>query len=531
MAERGNRAYIWLAVSSIAQTEPDKVSMEEQEAVCRAWCEQRGLAVHGVLTVPGLSRSESDIFDLFEEYASKGITAYSELRKLWKAKAFDWLVCYIDERLGRSTSLYSHTIENVIRSGARIASVINGVVIDDDNVEQFIAMGGYATSMDIKKFRKRREMGMRARAERGQKTGSKIPFGFAEGFDPRYKKPVLKPDPACRRILDDLVTLMLEGVSYHKLESTMLARFGHGRDGKPYSYQFFRSVLHNPASWGHGAQHFRDPKSPNRLRIGKWVYDEAAPLPDGVVMHRRTHEPLFVGEQAERLKAELSRRHDIVGRRRPGDTRAFSGLLVCDECGYYLTCSTSLGRNFDYLRCATRYSMNFGRIGKCTQTAYIRSDRVQAYFHQVLKVMLETNDLGEFGGADTRALQQRLASLDADLDAADKRLKRLIQAVKTVDPDNPAWMLYTDEIRGIGEQIKATGRVRLDTERALLEADTADQLHTLEEIRALTLERFWLLPSRQINQMLLRLIGQYRVSAADGEFRDVIVAPPTRHAV
>ena len=55
-----------------------------------------------------------------------------ELREMWRAKAFDVLWCHNHSRLGRSFTLQSWVIENVIRSGAKLYRHIGGWIRHDD---------------------------------------------------------------------------------------------------------------------------------------------------------------------------------------------------------------------------------------------------------------------------------------------------------------------------------------------------------------------------------------------------------------
>jgi len=113
------RALIFTAVSSKIQTETDKMSLPEQERLCRAFADANSMVVIETLSIHGHSRSETDIFTLFEDYAAIGVTAYHKLRQHWITGNFDVLVCVAPHRLGRSSSIVTFILENVIKRERR----------------------------------------------------------------------------------------------------------------------------------------------------------------------------------------------------------------------------------------------------------------------------------------------------------------------------------------------------------------------------------------------------------------------------
>ena len=60
-------------------------------------------------------------------------------------------------------------------------------------------------------------------------------------------------------------------------------------------------------------------------------------------------------------------------------------------------------------------------------------------------------------------------------------------------------------------------RIRLKGESLAVSTSTSNQQATLEELAELTLERFWHQESREINQMLHRIMGNRRLVILNGE--------------
>src|SRR4051794_3450227 len=92
----------WLAVSS--QPQLDKISIPHQDRLIQDWCDANGHTIVDTLLVPGHSRSEPDIFTLFDDYAAIGCWAYHKLRDHWRSspRDFDVLAAYDDSRICRS---------------------------------------------------------------------------------------------------------------------------------------------------------------------------------------------------------------------------------------------------------------------------------------------------------------------------------------------------------------------------------------------------------------------------------------------
>ena len=117
-----------------------------------------------------------------------------------------------------------------------------------------------------------------------------------------------------------------------------------------------------PIFWGHTARHHNSATSKNGFRFGFWIFDESEPIPEGAIMFRNTHPPVWDGELASLIKAELKRRTETVrGKSDPAHTHRFSGLGVCAECGSFL--ATFVNDNYRGLVCPAAKAKNqYGKI-------------------------------------------------------------------------------------------------------------------------------------------------------------------------
>jgi DNA invertase Pin-like site-specific DNA recombinase len=143
------RAVIWKAVSSERQALEDKVSLPEQERLAREWCEANQYQIVRVLEIPGHSRRESDIITALEDFAQDGVYAYHDLRRMWQNKEFDVLVAYAHDRLGRSNTLHSWVVENVILEGMQIYLIADGGFVDLEDFRYKLAIGGMMVATPI----------------------------------------------------------------------------------------------------------------------------------------------------------------------------------------------------------------------------------------------------------------------------------------------------------------------------------------------------------------------------------------------
>jgi DNA invertase Pin-like site-specific DNA recombinase len=308
MSNQANRAVIWIAVSSEEQATEEKVSLEEQEKQCRAHCDEKGYNVVTTLSVPGYSRRESDVITAMEEFRAQGIYAYDDLRGMWQRKEFDVLVCYHDSRLGRSSTLYSFVVENVILSGAKIYCVMGGE-IDRSNLRYRLGFGQIGATVDVDRLIASRDAAMTKRAQRGLPTARVIFSHKLIRNEQTGKAEKLIVDESKRRLWEDVASLLLRGITWAQLEKVLYAEFGHvdPRTGKPFRPYEIHDIVKRPSFWGHQVRHVRN-GYPVERRRAFWVYDPAEDPPEGVLLFRDVHPPVYIGEQAQAVIAEMRRR-------------------------------------------------------------------------------------------------------------------------------------------------------------------------------------------------------------------------------
>ena len=529
MATKPLRAILWIAVSSKAQAEDDKTSLPAQEAAARAICQREGWQVVDVLTVPGHSRNYIDIHEMAAAMRAERIFAVDDLLKHFKARDFDVLVVRDTERFARTQSAHSYIIEStILKAGARIFSLVDGW-IDENNYNMQISMGGYKAASDIRRVVKNRVPTLHKIAQRGIPHNASNARTHILIRDASGRPAALVVNERLRPLLDDATALLIEGVSYNAIERQLFERFGHinPRTGRAYAPRTIYQWLHNPTTWGHQVVNLKGVD--NGQRKGTWAFDESVPVPEGVTVYRNTHPPVFEGKQAERIKLELRRRNETVrGSARPYRTKRFSGLLLCDACGFHLAYNG--GEGYPYYRCNSRYSAR-SRPG-CDVDAPLISERsVQYWFDRNLRLMLADADPAAILPTEYRekrtSAQVRLTSIQHEIATITEQAHRLIEKQSTA----PEILrdAYDDQINIVAAQLESAKQALARLEREAAREDTQAQKRAYDEIAALEIDEFWRLPDTKINQILHGLLAGMRLVVRDKYIVGAIEAPPRVH--
>lgn len=513
------RCIIWCAVSSQAQNEPDKVSLPQQEADSRAVAERNGWEIVEVLKVPGHSRRYIDFHQLAKDAAKQGVDAFYHLQRHWETRDFDVMIVRDGDRFARTQALHAYVVERTIDIRARIYSLQDGW-IDDTNYRMWIAMGGYKAAGDIDRLVKARDVAMTARAKRGLPTSSRVPVSHQVVRDTLTGRAIcLEVNEAKRRLWDDLAELILEGVGWFNIENELYDRFGHVNDnGEKYYPGFMYRLITKPIFWGHIGRNHASAKSKNGFKVGLWVYDEREPIPEGATIFRDTHPAVYTGELADRIKAELRRRSEVVrGHASSSNTHRFSGLGVCAQCGSFW--ATKVDKGYRAVFCpAVRSSRTFSP--DCNNTKHLNERRLIEQVNELLKQMLARESTDIFNDAkeeQTQDITQKVAQLNEEIATLELEARRLIRQQAKAGAE--IQQIYQEELEQIDSRLSnmKSARDTLALKTMAAQKSSLTQQVTLDELAQLSLEAFWKKESRYINQVLHRLMGKKRFLLLDGE--------------
>ena len=341
------RAIIWSAVSTKAQTEDGKDSLESQIEQATDICNKNEWQIIDVLQVPGHSRRYFDIHKLADDAMQEGITAFHDILTHWDNADFDILIARDGDRFARTQTLHALFFERTISIGAKVFTLSDGFV-DANNMRMNIAMGGYRAAGEVDNLSKRRQQGYKARFNRQLPVNSKVASSHKPIRDLESGKMIgVETDESRRQEFTDLAELVLEGVAWASIESEMYKRFGYvNKKGKPYYPHYYSRILYTPSFWGHLSRNTKGDKRVNPH--GAWSREKGHTVPKGITIQYNVIPPMYSGRLANEVKAELTRRESINGRRKPSKSYKFSGLIICGVCGRNMVYSTK--KNYIALR-------------------------------------------------------------------------------------------------------------------------------------------------------------------------------------
>lgn len=315
---------------------------------------------------------------------------------------------------------------------------------------------------------------------------------------------------ALRPMFDVIARLLIEGKGMRVISYRLNdLGFRNPRTHKPYTDITIRWILFNPYTWGHAAWNWNS-------QIGHWAYDETLPVPESVIIQRNAVPPVWTGETAEAIKAAL---HE---RQRSGTVQRnagyFTRLMVCDACGRGLT-STGAGMEQMQYFCVGRYYAP----NPCADAYFIRATYIRDWLTARLTDILESADGFSVlvGGENpTTTVQSELAALALNYAQQQAEIENMVQdmASTTSRPVRDALLKAMD---AKGEILEAL-ELRMATLRETLSemetpTDNTTRLQTLDELRANGIDWLWAQPSEDVNRLLRRVFGTYRLVVRNGK--------------
>jgi hypothetical protein len=516
------RAILWLAVSTAVQATDDKASLPVQEAEAREACQQNGWKVIDVLRVPGHSRDYIDIHECARDMRAEGIDAFDRLLQHWEQRDFDILVVRDGSRFARTQALHAYVVERTIRAGANIYLVATNELVTAKNQRTLIMIGGFVAASEMDTLRQRHRIGTDALVERGLPVNAGATAAHRIIRDPGNGRVIgIELNPERRQEWLHLAELVLEGVPYLQLAQEMFNRFGYASPlGKPYHSIYYHRLLHTPSFWGHGGRRQR--------KQGRWAWDENEPLPSGVTLKRNSHEPVYTGELAERVKAELRRRTEIRGKASPNKGRAFVNLFRCRQCGHSLVYTTQKYKKstYTYLWCYTSHIRH--AFGECTNRKRMREAIAAEAVRQTLETLKRHGLLAL--QTDTDGAAQKANELDAiadDIQRTEQQLRNLI--TKQTSADDSTSYIYDELIDAQAGRLKHL-KTRQRELQSLLEntSTSASQRRAVDELKELNIDDIMTLPGPALNQLLHRIMGRYRWYVQDARIVGIGIPPPKR---
>ncbi len=504
------RAIIWTAVSSGRQAENDKESLPEQDNRLTEIAREKGWDVIDLIVVPGYSRVYYNYREFAEAAEADGIPGPVRMFSHWEKKDFDIFACIDGSRFGREQSIFAEVVGRTIDGGAQVFSMKDGY-IHQGNKRMYVSMGGYAAASEIDELVRRHKMGFRGRAEKGLKVSARTLFGYREIRDDKGKVIRQEPDPNLTYIFELVAESLLKGTPWNTIARELYEQHNivNPHTGKIFHHGLFHDAMMSPTFWGHTAINFT-------RESHTWVIDETEPVPENVQVWRNTHEPIYTGELADAVRQELLRRSTMTGRATPHRTRRFSGFVVCGECGKYMSFTHDRGGSYQAMRCQTYFRPDVDGAPACHQKQSIHCHKIVTFLKPLLQEILDSDDpesileLKRDDGPEIARLKQSLRR-------SQEAMNSIAYAMRSVNPANPMFAVLTNQAEQIGDETR-----RYQQDLQILEArhcirDKKRSSRTIQQVAEMKQEKFWLLPEREINQMLLSIFEPFKIIALNGE--------------
>lgn len=501
------RVIIWCAVSSDEQAQADKNSLPTQLKQGRERALKEDWQIIDELIVDGHSRHYIDIHDLAFDARQKGIRAVDKLISHLKTCDFDVLWCWSSDRLGRSQTIISYIVESVIRGGLAIHSETDGGYMDVDRLRMWNMVSGYQTSHAIDNFIEKRKFGMDKRVEKGLPPNAPItPYLLIR--DSMGKSIGLELNPKYKQEWRDLADLILAAVPLSRLPDEML-KLGYSDKGKRHPTGHYSDLLQNPFFWGHSARRFT-----NKPR-GAWIRELGHVIPDGVLIYYDQFEPVYTGELAEQIKAELTRREISFGKARHKAPAKYSGIFLCVECGSSMVYTVK--GNFRALRCSGAYSAKYRPRSNCSNRKFLTLQVADDYIAKFLDSFRQTRGRILIEPSIQNHTSQ-LEQIESELNHLQSQIDILIDRQANSDNASVA-SRYDNAIDDLGNRLNRA----IDKHNQLLAQDR-DNIRKLESVKSalheldsLGQDAFMNRPEYQVNQSLHRLLDNHRFVVQNGQ--------------
>jgi site-specific DNA recombinase len=410
-----SRAAIYARVSTARQAEHD-LSLPDQIAQCRRWCERQGIEVVQVFTEPGASALDEDR-PVFQEMV---FTA----RRI--DHPFDLVVVHSLSRFSRD-SLHSELyIRELRKVGVELVSITQEVA-QDPSGEMFRKLLNIFDEHQSRENAKHVHRAMLENARQGFWNGSRPPFGYrvevAERRGNKDKKVLVIDDDEARVVR--MIFDMASGVEGRQMGIFAIASWlnerGILRRGRRFSTGGVHDILTSTSYTGH--HHFNRKNSRNgRPRPpSEWV-----PLAVPQIIDEQT----FNATQA-RLQ---SRSPKNVPPRILNTPTLLAGVARCGHCGAALIQNTGKGGQYRYYSCSRRQKegplaciglrMPMDKLDRIVTNEVteriLQPERLRALLEEYLRTALERED----------ANRDKLRQLRQAHKEAEAGLARLLELVE-----------------------------------------------------------------------------------------------------
>lgn len=330
------RYAIWTAVSTRQQATADKVSLGEQERLCRERANAKGWRES---VPPFIVEGESRTNYINLRDAEANIKPLRDCLNSAQNKEYDVLVLYDFTRLRELLDPVSRTLSAY---GIQLYSInqpiepLDPEIFSDEGADTASILqnfSGMASRAEISALRRRFKLGMPKRVTlKGLHPFGSLPYGYRKmpGREHDRAAPPV-PDPITASYVIQAKEMLLAGKSLSQICAALDEIKAPVPRGKhAWQTDSLRRILRNP--FYSGTVSFGKYKRVRDPRTGTVKIDRSGD-PRRMVTAKGVHTPLWDESTRRQIEAEFSRR----GRASRGKkTQRFSRMLYCPVCGTML---------------------------------------------------------------------------------------------------------------------------------------------------------------------------------------------------
>jgi site-specific DNA recombinase len=416
-----SNAALYLRVSTGRQAEQD-LSIPDQKAQARAWCQARGWTVAAEFVEPGASATDDKrpVFQQMIEQACSG------------DNAFDVIVVHSYSRFFRDAFGLEFYLRKLKKSGVRLVSITQELGDDPAQVmlRQVIALFDEYQSKETAKHVLR---SMKENARQGFWNGASPPFGYRPN-DVERRGDRVKKKLVIDEVEADVVRLMFR-----------LFLEGDGTSG-PLGVKAVVKLINagghrtrRGAHWGIGPLHrlLTDPLYCGQHRFNRKV-SKTGQVKDASEVITTEVPAIIEPARFDRVQAALKARNPkVTAPRVVTGPILLTGLAVCGTCGGGMTLRTGTskqGNVYKYYTCSRQHRQ--GKTG--CEGRSIRMDKLDGLVTEHLATRLFVPErLTEMLAAlsskrceKAASVDDRIARLEREAEQAETRLGRLYKMVE-----------------------------------------------------------------------------------------------------
>ena len=374
------RASIYTRVSSVGQAADDKVSLSQQEADCRAYCETKGY----------------EVVSLYSDVASGATKRRPDFQRLLRdvrEGAVDVVVAWSSDRLTRSIFSTSALMEALDGTDARVECAREAVDLNT------LALHAAVGQIELNRIRERTTMGKRGAAKAGRLPHGRGVYGYRVGSD---GKPEADPDEGTvvQRIFEEYAG----GRSTEEIATGLDADGILPRRGGRWNPAYLGMRLRDPVYVGqgyYGKQRYQ--RTETGVRVKKYDREQWIEIPHPPLVD----EALFA-TVAQRRKSRRSRDYPKA------PTRQFllQGLLRCAACDKGFVCRSHTKYSGRYYECFGTFRLKTG----CRKNPQIINAKLleEVVWSTVVEWVTRPDLLEEAVRSQVTALRERGAYADLE---------------------------------------------------------------------------------------------------------------------